>query len=198
MIKIEPTLSPEKEVLSTKNPSEGPFRIFNANDFIKSEPKKLDVKSSAILISDSQINSQQTTQDKLDLLPEDFAKSLFDDDNSSGDSNYSSSDDGVGSRRRRKSKKKRDKHNSRRGIKGRTLVTETAGYSRTAKLDRGMKPTPLSRKIMENKNTIGNIASEQEVKTEFSRALIRICPLTAYEVDKSPRSSGIQRTRELA
>jgi hypothetical protein len=137
-------------------------------------------------------------QDNLDIIPKDFAKLLFDDDNSSGDSNSSNSDDSPSSRRRRRSKKKRDKRNSHSGIKRRTLVTETTGYSRTAKLDRGMKPTPLSRKIMEKKNTIDNIASEQEVKTEFSRALIPLSPLTAYEVDKSLRSSGLQRNREFA
>jgi hypothetical protein len=42
-IKIEPTSSPEKEVLPTKNLRDSPVRIFNANDFIKSEPKKPDV-----------------------------------------------------------------------------------------------------------------------------------------------------------
>jgi hypothetical protein len=134
------------------------------------------------------------TSDKPDVLPKDFAKLLFDDENSS-ESYYSSSDDDVSSRRRRRSKKKRDKRNSRHGIKGRTLVTETAGYCRTAKLDRGLAPTPLSRKIMEKKNTTGNIASEQEVKTEFHRELTRSSPLTAHEVDKSPRGSGLQRTR---
>ena len=138
------------------------------------------------------------TQDDLNILPKDFAKLLYDDDNSSRDSNSSNSGDSPNSRRRRRSKKKRDKRNSRRGIKGRTLVTERAGYSRTAKLDRGMKPTPLSRKIMEKKNTIGNVASEKEVEPEFSRELIRLSPLTAYEVDKSPRGSGLQRTRTIA
>jgi hypothetical protein len=192
-MRIEPIPSLAKEDLPTRDPRESPVRIFNANDFIKSEPKKLDPESSSKLISDSQINSQEMTADKPNVLPKDFAKLLFDDENSS-ESFYSSSDDDVSSRRRRRSKKKRDKRNSRH-IKGRTLVTETAGYCRTAKLDRGLAPTPLSRKIMEKKNTAGNITSEQEVKKEFYRELTRSSPLTAHEVDKSPRGSGLQRTR---
>jgi hypothetical protein len=52
-IKIEPTPSLAKEDLPKKNPGESPVRIFNANDFIKSELKKPDVESSSKLIPDS-------------------------------------------------------------------------------------------------------------------------------------------------
>jgi hypothetical protein len=52
-IKIEPTPSLAKADLPTKNPRDSPVRIFNANDFIKSELKKPDVESSSKLISDS-------------------------------------------------------------------------------------------------------------------------------------------------